>query len=411
MVEKLKTLAFGALFLILVLGGLRSYGQSRTADTTESFSEAVELRIAPFSASEAKDVELFDSIVYFPLETNKQSEFAVISQLEITQKHYIIFDKSLQSLFFFNKDGSFYRKISEKSGGGTPVPFKRLIGFTVDESQNILSFRDNFSEYMYEFTSDGDFLRRVEIDPDTFTWSYVLFRGLKIDYYHYLENKADAGSPAVVVSDRVSGKKRAAHLPSDFLQLDSDSLFYGGRKRFNSSDDGKSLWFSRPYDYTFYELDSIGNLHERYKVVLPLANALPKDFLTDRSYDGKRKELLSGSGRSIFYAFENIYTKGDWLSFEGRQQTLLYRLSSGDLFNLRKIDYSTLGVPFPQVVPYTILGMDDGALVSSMRFEVLKTAYEEASKEERDMLPPSLMPVIKKRSHNPILQLLYLKTE
>ena len=54
----------------------------------DSVTNALDIRIDPASANGETDAILFDSIQYVPLETNRQSEFSAISQLEVYKNYY-----------------------------------------------------------------------------------------------------------------------------------------------------------------------------------------------------------------------------------------------------------------------------------------------------------------------------------
>lgn len=67
--------------------------------TQDSAHEVIEIRIDPFAAPGGVDTVLFDSIIYIPLETNRQSGFSTITQLEVTENYYIILDERLNTFF------------------------------------------------------------------------------------------------------------------------------------------------------------------------------------------------------------------------------------------------------------------------------------------------------------------------
>src|SRR5687768_960534 len=70
-------------------------------------SEMVTLRIDPESSRGAAVSQVFDEVQFIPLETTKESLFGSVSQLEVTDKNYIIYDYDTRSIFIFSKEGKY----------------------------------------------------------------------------------------------------------------------------------------------------------------------------------------------------------------------------------------------------------------------------------------------------------------
>lgn len=102
-------------YVLLFLKTMSVCATELYADTTIDSKNTSIIRIAPASALVTSDTLLFDSITYLPLETTRESEFSSITQLEVTDEHFIILDERLQTILFFNKDGTFYKKITQKT--------------------------------------------------------------------------------------------------------------------------------------------------------------------------------------------------------------------------------------------------------------------------------------------------------
>src|SRR5690606_10616792 len=131
---------YKSLFIFFVMAYTTSMGYAKhfVLDTVVQDEQVMTLRIDPSSAAVGGDeTELFDSVRYIILETNKESEFSTISQLEITDDQYIIFDRNLNSILFFNKDGSFHKKITARNKD-IPIDFKFIDRFTVDMENDLL---------------------------------------------------------------------------------------------------------------------------------------------------------------------------------------------------------------------------------------------------------------------------------
>lgn len=367
-----------------------------------------EIRIDPAIAPGGVDAMLFDSIDYIPLETNEQSAFSIISQLEVTESYYIILDGRMNSLFFFNRDGSFSHKIDKNNKS---EPFTRVSRFSVDKSGNTISLKDLMTPYAYTFALDGNFINATESDGTASFRDFTLFNGFRI-CYHPLNpiGKDDrAHFENIIRYDAATGELLGAYLPVDST-LKNVNLF-GVPKYFYPSDE-KSLLFTQPYDYTIYEFDTNAVPHERFKIILPLQNTLPFDFLTNPLYHGKWRDYLRAN-RSVIYSIRDVYLSGDWLSFYTspsiQGSAFLYNLDTYELINLKETMDSALGLPVTEFGK-CILAVDGRALISEVSFLALKKQYEEAPRQKRnELFPKSLNVLMESESHNPILRLSYLK--
>lgn len=385
---------------------LCNFSLGRPYISSDSITGVIEIRIDPVAAEGGVDMELFDSIVYIPLETNRASEFSTITQLEVTKDDFIILDRTLNTLFFFNRDGSFSHKIDKNNES---VPFKQLRQFAVDRSRDILTFQDSWTPYNYTFGLDGEFIEVVErkLAPKDF----ALFNGFKV-YYHpsFLGNRDDSTHFAGIVRyDAETDQHLGSYLPIESVRKNRDLL---GVTRYFYQSDGGRLFFTQPYDYTIYEFDSFAVPHARYKIVLPLANTVPADFLTNSIYQGKWRDYLSAN-RSLIYSIEDVYVSGDWLTFYTapsiQGSAFLYNLATFELFNLKETLDSSVGVPVTGNLK-PVLGMYDKALISELPFVTLKKLYDNTSRsEQRDMFPPHINELMKKETYNPILRLSYFK--
>ena len=374
----------------------------------DSTIQAIEIRIDPAAVVGGVDATLFDSITYIPLETNKHSEFSTITQLEVTKNHYIILDRTLNTLFFFNRDGSFSHKIDKNNEN---APFGSLREFALDRSKNILAFRDTRTPYTYTFGLDGD-LQEVVERKMSFR-NFALFNGFEVCYHPLYFNNRNDGThfDNIIRYDARTDEHLGSYLPVDSARKNVHLLSSSSSKNFYQSDAGYLL-FTQPYDYTIYEFDSIAVPHKRYTVILPLANTVPADFLSNPTYHGKWRDYLS-SNRALIYSIRDVYVSGDWLTFYTspsiRGSAFLYNLATYELFNLKETKDSILGLPVTEY-GQPVIGVDKGALISELPFVNLKKLYEETPGPQRnDVFPQHLRALMNKESHNSILRLSYLK--
>lgn len=369
--------------------------------TTDSMTKNLEIRIDPTSANEGAAGMLFDSIRYVPLETNRQSEFSTISQLEVSKNYYIILDGNLKTFFFFRKDGSFSHKLATDS---TKAPFKTISRFAIDKTNDIISFIDPMRSRRYTLDLNNNSLIHV-------AWAgnyrdYISFNGYQL--YYQLDD-LDANFTSVVRCEERTGKRLGAYIPADTAR--KNVLLSESKLHFYHSGKG-SLFFSRPYDYSVYGFDSVAVPSLRFKFILPLANMLPEDFLSNATYYNRWQAYLRAN-KAVVYSIEGLYQSGNWLTFilraYGKGGTFLYNLSTGDLFDLRKTEDPSTGLAIVEGFN-PVIGSDQGALISALTFLSLKRKYENLSKSEQERLFPAHLNVLMdKKSHNTILRLSYLK--
>lgn len=371
------------------------------------------IRIDPNSAIAETETILFDSIRYVTLETTKQSEFSMISQLTIISDRYVILDGNLDIILIFDKNGKFIKKIVplEKN----EVPFAVIYDYIVNEGDKTIVYRSAQTYDSHVYDLDGNFLRKET--KKNAVKETALIKNVEAKYYDYNKNilKAeDKGYPNLITFDRKTGAKIESYLHFDPNVVESKELLSSSRFFYRSDDD--FLLFNQPYHNTIYQLSCDGKLTEKYKLILPMENSIPQDFLTNPIYDGKRLKYVKDRSITIdnpratplFYKFENVYQKGNWLTlkFVGFR-SLLYNLSTGDLYNLSRMEFTNWGIPNSKTLN-KVLAIDGNALISYVDYRSIAKFYEDNPEDSRTGIK-DLKGFLKKGFHNPILQLSYLK--
>ena len=417
MTRLFKNIWFPSLWICLLWFCAMHPAYAQLAEETRVVEgEGQKLRIAPDLAAAGTGEDLFDSIRYVPLETTKESEFRTISQLVATHDRYIILDQRLNTVLFFAKDGSFIQKISPKSKG-LPRPYQSLWRFSVNEQAGFIVCYFSDATPNYYFDMEGNFLRK---EPKKYVAREGLFKGMEVLYYGFRNENVEAEDglfPNLEVYDPKNGERISSYFYYDTARMDyATELFISGPYFYASGAD--RFFFSQPYDYSLYELLPDGKLTEKYRVVLPMEIALPPDFLSDSTYDGKRKEYIQSTystpenidqrRKPVVYVFKNVYQIKNWLTlgFSG-SNALLYNTGTGDLYDFEKTDLSKKGFS-SSVGKRDVLAVDGDALVTALDFAKIVGFYEENSHDDR-LGMRDLKSFLKKKFHNPILQLSYLK--
>ncbi len=383
------------------------------------------LRIAPSAASDGIEGELFDSIRYVPLETIKESEFREITQLMVTRDRYIILDKSLDIVLFFDKSGHFIHKIAPDNKD-IPTPYSRISYITVNEQEQTTTcfYLGNFFNYCFDL--NGSFLRQEHVKMRV--RETIPLGDLEARYYSYRTESTepkDGFFPNVEIVDSETGRPRASYLYFDTAKVDYIKELLGAQQYFYRSGQEQIL-FTQPYNYTIYALAPSGILTEKYRIILPMENSLPVDFLTNTNYNGRRKAYIPANRPTtdieanqfvyatqnqnrapIVYSFTNLYQVKEWLTFRMAGKSLLYNVKTDNLYNFARTELSNWG--FPSTFGSRVVLATDGiALISSVDFRMIKKFYEESPYDDRLGLA-DLKGFLKKDFRNPILQLSYLK--
>ncbi|WP_257670429.1 6-bladed beta-propeller [Parapedobacter tibetensis] len=328
----------------------------------ESLSDVPEVNIRPDKHVSLNTKDFIDSVQYIALETTHESEFGEISQIQIAGDFFVILDKFTNEILFFRKNGGFVRKISAQNDD-IPIPFKSILKFTIDTENEILSFPDALSPYIYEFDLLGNFIKTRKKEPVDYTIreSHYL-NTFKIDYFSY-DNSMAKKPQGRSITVTENGRENASYLYFDPSVIDQDDV-YGARKYFFQSTE--QLLFSRPYDYTIYTFGDNGEMNAYLQISLPENLRIPSDFLTSNKYSSKRR-AYTNDNKSRVYLITDVYKTGKILYFKliGSKyiKTLLYDLNTDVLINFRNYlsDSSTLYLP---IAGTDVLGVDNNRLIS-----------------------------------------------
>ncbi|MGF7081393.1 6-bladed beta-propeller [Mucilaginibacter sp. UYCu711] len=330
-------------------------------------SKVIEVKIDPAQAKSNEFTSSFlDSVHYVPLQTNDESLFSEISQLEVTADKYIIWDEASNSILFFNKNGDYITKISNKDKS-IKQPFKKINHFAINEKKNEIVFDDRYTDQAYYYDLRGKFLRNVK-KPVYIEPAYTIAGKYQIYYRAYnSEYLALTKMPACNIVITEDEKKFKYYLPFDTTAVDYQDT-RGTNQWFFNNHHG-IMNFSAPYDFNIYTIDTLTQLRKAFHIVLPDVSSLPEDFMTNARYNGKRGKYTDAN-RDVIYGVTDCYWFGDNLTFRlyghSYNQMFLYNVKSQTLRSLSNYisDKKTYMLP---VAKFTIHALgSNGELVSSI---------------------------------------------
>jgi hypothetical protein len=115
---------------------------------------------------------LFKSIKIIALETNKSCLIGNISKMEVIDQNILIMDSSsANSLYVFDKDGRFIRKLGGVGQG--PGEYVNIIDFTLDRDNKTVYILDSRRIIIYEIAT-GKYIKTINFDIDEQTKSVFI---------------------------------------------------------------------------------------------------------------------------------------------------------------------------------------------------------------------------------------------
>lgn len=300
-------------------------------DTTEY----MKLRIDPMQAQGAMASDIFSSITYIPLETTAESVFGSVSQIEVVKDYFIILDYNTNCILIFHKNGKFHKKFK----GKRETPIWR---FSVNRWSNQIVFSNDYFKSIMSLDFDLNVVRIVDISnsdrspifASTFQFlsasqilSYDQYRDFAVGSRYY-----NSFSRSLLRFATDDGMVDGTTMCYSDVESKIDVLTSGHQPLTNSGIWNEYL-FSKPYSYDIYKIGWKKTKLD-FKLVFPLHNSLPSDFLSNPIYSNNRGQFLK-KNRDLVFSINNIYRVGDNLLFEAssftsnRNDNLIYNLKTG----------------------------------------------------------------------------------
>jgi hypothetical protein len=321
------------------------------ADKIDS-SQMRTLRIDPESARGAAVSQVFDEVQFVPLETTKESLFGSISQLEVTDKYYIIYDYDTKSILIFSKDGKYKNKISASKIEKDPSDknAQNFYGFALIKENDEPVIQVYLGRSYLYFNLEGTMLRKVPSKDVPYGNARKFTDGTKVERGY--TDKKDKDSTNYEVALLKADQEVAKYFPYNKDRNKMDQ-FYGSGENLTDSGVPNEFFYITFYEYNIYKL-SQKNLALNYRIIFPAANSLPADFKTNPLYVNKRQEFFSKNTAVIFSisnAYEigdNLYFKtGSWSWSKDKKNALIYNLKSGALTSITNVEPDSLSSFLP----------------------------------------------------------------
>lgn len=341
-----------SLLVMLTLFNVRISAQENTVSTLNMRT----LRIDPNAANGGNMSQLFSEITFIPLETKKESLFGDITQLEVSEDNYIIYDNDTKCILIFEKNGKFRAKIELRKvveGGRLNTENLDVYDFTLKKSGMECTIHISIAGKSYAFDINAKLINQTVLEKQKHRSSqfYNFKGGTKVvSYYKDSKGKDKSLYQYAIIKN---GNPVAKYFEIDTGKFSKFGDFAVGGPSFIETDSPDILHAVRYYDYTIYRIDS-GGVSAEYQLIFPSKNTFPKDFNTNKVYFGKKINHFFKNVENIYgigYPFkigDFLYFKcGSLSSYIRRNGSFVYDLKNDYLISLNRLDPDSLSHHLP----------------------------------------------------------------
>ncbi len=365
------------------------------------------IRIDPDNARGGRTSEIFDSIKFIPLETQKESVFGFIDQMEVTDSLFIILDFQSKSILFFYRDGNFKNRI-KISGLDKFISY-----FGIDEKNRKLYISNNFEKGPLVYDFDGNFLSVENAPKELERIATLFYLNGKIIYkpnrLDYSKNSKKSYYDLVYTQD---GKIIRSFKP--YNPRIQDEQFNTMDNFFTRGPHQENFMYVLPFTNKVYKLNDTG-ITDEYEFIFPQKYSLPKNFDSSEEYKNRRVQYTYLDAENILkiHTISSVYKLGDYLLFSAMNTEMLntsdlnylYNLKNGTLISFTKVagDSTTSFFPVMSSIFEKARAVRNNKIyapISSHRF-----SQNFLPKVDKSNFPPALNEIIAKENqlHNPVL--------
>jgi hypothetical protein len=389
-------------------------------------SHCVTLRLDPANAMGGNASDYFEEVNYIPLETTGESEFGSISQLEVTDEYYIIFDQNTKAILLFTRAGKFHTKIKGNTKYG-------IYNFTYNKFTKQIIYYNNENATTFYCDLNGKVVKTIkrsgelgkdEKSPDGL-YHFSADQAIGIGSYNTLDTtdkrfKTYSNSLIHYVKDDKTVYQKGLSFSK---QLGAVEAFYYG-KAFTMAGNDTTFFYSKPLSFSIYTVTP-NTIKFSYKLIFPFSVSLPKDFLTNADYNKERRGYYEKHPNQLF-SLTNIFRTGNNLSFEAgnlwdyrnKENTLIYNLATGSLVAYKHVlaDERSYYLPLIESLGYSfgsvLIASDGEHLYASVSSLSMFKAHEDSA-DKKVKYPADLDEYFKKRNRrdNPVIIQMKLKNQ
>ncbi|WP_286774896.1 MULTISPECIES: 6-bladed beta-propeller [Sphingobacterium] len=338
----MNILRIAYVLIIICLYNNISFAQESKVDTTKTIT----LRIDPKVANGGSMSQVFDEIQFIPLQTTKESIFGDITQLEVTENEYVIFDNDTKAILIFDKKGIYKCKLNliKVLGGKVSSQDVDIYGFTLinKNQQPLIEFSTKTRKFV--FSINGKKIDEYKIAPiNSYAAQEFTFNdSSKVMSYYKDLNSNDKSLYQYVI-------KRNNKIAYKYFEIDTGKYYKSGEfavggKSLIETDNPEIFNAVRSYDYNIYQISKEG-ISIAYRLIFPSVYTIPFDFNSNKKYLGKKLDFFFKFPKNIFgigYTYKignNLYFKCGSLHPDIRKNgSFVYNLTNNYLISLNRLD-------------------------------------------------------------------------
>ena len=300
--------------------------------TSVLYAQPQNIYIDPSKTIGTSVSKIFDAVSFIPLETTKQSTFGTINSLVVSENLFIILDKETNGIFFFDKSGKFISKYKIKRYRIRDIQLDRaknaLLIYSFNKNYNVPSTRvqqflskgtkKNISKFVkatYYYLDDVVAKRTEDIKDFLYAFtSPVVFNDNKFAT-SFIKAKKDSKDTLDYQLKLIDQNKVAQTYFPYNKKTESVYYFYGAAQcEIMPTQIDSTLFVTRPFQYSIYTLTP-HTLKENYKLILPIANAIPASFFEKKFTRKGEMDDFRMLNRNLAANINNIYSFSDLLFF------------------------------------------------------------------------------------------------
>jgi 6-bladed beta-propeller len=308
------------------------------------------LRIDPGTAVGGTAGQIFDEVIYTPLETKKESLFGEVTQLAVVDKYFIVRDATTNSIYIFYRNGKFHSKIK---GGDYSINMDNyLYPFSINPSTKEISFRRGQNQVMH-YNFDGKKMREEKAVFSTVQFCFLSPDWVAYDQYDVSKYEADSIDYELKLVKKNKIFEHAFPYNKRSGPLHNNDRLYVNHSPFYETGNDTSVFYGRVYDYNTYIITP-GFIRNAYRFIIPLTNSLPDDFVTNTTAYGNRAKYIRNHPHLV-YNITYTYKIGDNLFFKlnsgdgykENNDSFIMNLQSGNLISVPHITSDSISAYLP----------------------------------------------------------------
>jgi len=278
---------------------------------TDKKSDVPVFQVNPELAKPGKFSDYFDNLTYLKLEFDPQNPIGNITNLEVREDAYYIFDSRSNKVFKYGLGGELIM-IIDKQGKG-PGEYQRISSISINETDHEVIISDKMGMAIRYYSSDdGTFIRKMDMDYIPLALTYI-GKGKIAAHLNFVphQQEIESTNPHNLIYFRSPDKPVSKFLPFDPTLRHP---FYGGKMFTNTE---KGTFFMPPFYHQvfllnesacepFLELD-FGKYNFRYDI---FGEASTSSEQLDRMYKSHLVYTKTGFAEMNDYYFFQYGWKG-----------------------------------------------------------------------------------------------------